>query len=344
GGYRDSAFSPEDYRGLGLDYGEGHFTCFQFPYDWRRDNVESARRLFRFLKQTRDQVAAERERRWGRTDPVRFDVIAHSMGGLVLRYMLRYGDAELPEEGPLPEPTWAGAELVERAILVATPNAGALDALEDLAFGRDFGPFLPRYPPAVLGTLPGGYQLLPRHRHRALVDSAGGSMDFLDPDTWIRKGWGLADPAEASVLEQLLPGIGDPEERRRVALDHLEKSLRRARRFHQALDRPSAPPATTELVLFAGDSEPTPTRARFEPGKRRLEIIEQGPGDGTVSRASALMDERSGLDHFVPTLRSPVRWSQVSFLFTDHLGITSDPTFSDNVLYLLLEAPPLADP
>lgn len=29
------------------DYGDGHFTCFQFDYDWRRDNVEDAKRLNR---------------------------------------------------------------------------------------------------------------------------------------------------------------------------------------------------------------------------------------------------------------------------------------------------------
>ncbi|MDF1552891.1 MAG: hypothetical protein P1P84_07505, partial [Deferrisomatales bacterium] len=35
GGYRD-----EDLGRLGVvDYGEGHFTCFQFDYDWRRDIV-----------------------------------------------------------------------------------------------------------------------------------------------------------------------------------------------------------------------------------------------------------------------------------------------------------------
>jgi hypothetical protein len=31
----------------------------------------------------------------------------------------------------------------------------------------------------------------------------------------------------------------------------------------------------------------------------------------------------------------------VTFLFTDHLGLTRDPAFADNVLYLLLEDPRL---
>jgi hypothetical protein len=40
-----------------------------------------------------------------------------------------------------------------------------------------------------------------------------------------------------------------------------------------------------------------------------------------------------------PRLVTPIKWSSVNFLFTDHLGLTKDPAFTDNVLYLLLEAP-----
>ncbi|TFG77481.1 MAG: hypothetical protein E4H21_03260, partial [Thermodesulfobacteriales bacterium] len=67
-------------------------------------------------------------------------------------------------------------------------------------------------------------------------------------------------------------------------------------------------------------------------------ITDYEPGDGTVTRSSALMDERAG-GIWTPHLKSPVNWSNVMFLFTDHLGLTKDPAFSDNVLYLLLEQP-----
>lgn len=55
-------------------------------------------------------------------------------------------------------------------------------------------------------------------------------------------------------------------------------------------------------------------------------------------RSSALMDERAG-NEWRPLLDSPIGWSNVMFLFNDHLGPTKDPTFSDNVLYILLEQP-----
>ena len=111
--------------------GPSDFTCFQFPYDWRRDNAENARRLHEFIREKRDYVQAELLRRYGiRRDDLRFDVIAHSMGGLLLRYYLEYGDQPLPEDGSAPRVTWAGAVNVAHAVLVATPTPARPGARE----------------------------------------------------------------------------------------------------------------------------------------------------------------------------------------------------------------------
>ena len=50
------------------------------------------------------------------------------------------------------------------------------------------------------------------------------------------------------------------------------------------------------------------------------------------------MDEREEKKLGV-RLVSPITWSYVLFLFSDHLGITKDPAFVDNLLYFLLESP-----
>jgi hypothetical protein len=50
------------------------------------------------------------------------------------------------------------------------------------------------------------------------------------------------------------------------------------------------------------------------------------------------MDERVERNR-ATRLESPIAWDHVTFLFQDHLGLTSDPTFSDNLLFLLLEQP-----
>ena len=336
GGYKDeTAYSDT------IDYGSDHFTCFQFDYDWRRDNVENVRRLHEFILEKRAYVLEERRKRYGNVDPdLRFDLIAHSMGGLLVRYLLRYGAVDLPADGSLPPLTWAGSELVERAVLVATPNAGALEALVQLVEGRKFGPLTPRYEAALIGTFPALYQLLPRARHGALVDGSDRrqKLDFMDPELWQTMEWGLADPEQDRVLQLLLPEAEDAAERRRIALDHQRKSLERAAQFHAALDLPAAPPAGTDLYILAGDAVETPQTAAVDRATGELRVSGHGPGDGTVLRTSALMDERVGRP-WSPELQSPIEWRQVSFMFRDHLGMTRDPAFSDNVLYLLLEDP-----
>ncbi len=338
GGFRDET---QGLAGV-VNYGPGHYTCFQFPFDWRRDIAEAAKKLHLFLKEKRAYVAQERARRYGVKDvDVRFDLVAHSMGGLVVRYYLRYGDADLPEDGSLPPVTWAGARWVEKVVLVGTPNGGSLAALRDLTEGRKFAPTLPRYGPAILGTFPGSYQLLPRSRHKPVVLKSNpdqAAPDLLDVETWKRYGWGLADPEQEEVLAWLLPDVHNPQKRREIALNHLEKSLRRARQVTAALDQPAEPPPGLELHLLAGDAEPTPAVVAVDEKNGRLKVIEKRPGDAVVLRSSALMDERSVADRS-QRLISPIRWSGVTFLLANHLDLTRHPAFTDNVLFLLLERP-----
>lgn len=324
-----------------VDWGDDHFTCFQFAYDWRRDNVENAGRLFRFIRDRRAEVQTQLAERHGGQPgdyDVKFDIVAHSMGGLIARYMLRYGDTDLPDDpkaDPLPV-TWAGAEHVEKVIQVGTPNAGSALALTQLVDGAKFGPFIPTYEAAILGTMPSIYQLLPRDRHGPVVGFDG--EDLLSVETWQGRGWGLASPTQDRVLRRLLPGVDDADTRRATALAHLERCLDRAAAFHAALDRPAELPDGVELYLFAGDAQGTPRVLTFRGRDDALVINEHGPGDGTVTRASALMDER--LDGaWTPKLRSPIDFTGVTFLHEDHLGLTRSSTFSDNVLYLLLEQP-----
>jgi hypothetical protein len=262
------------------------------------------------------------------------------MGGLVTRYYLRHGTADLPEDGSLPPVTWAGAAHVNRVVLIGTPNAGSADALIQLVEGRRFAPILPRYQPAVLGTMPSIYQLLPRTRHGAVVEGQGAEardVDVFDPAVWERFGWGLAaghDP----VLPWLLPDVPEPAVRRQIARSHLRKALARAKQFHAALDRSATPPAGLDVHLFAGDAKPTASRLAVDPASGKLTVREHGPGDGTVLRTSAVLDERVG-QPWTPGLASPIAWSSVTFLFSDHLALTQDLGFTDNILFRLLDSP-----
>ena len=337
GGYRDESKALGD-----IDYGDDHFTCFQFDYDWRRDNVENAQRLHDFIQEKTAYLQMEYQARYGIEDAdIQFDIVAHSMGGLLTRYYLRYGNADLPADGSAPEITWAGAEHVSRAVLVGTPNAGSAKALRQMVEGKHTSRLTPDYASAILGTMPAGYQLLPRGRHGVLVDAEDPSVtidSLFAPEFWQRMEWGLADPEQDAVLQQLLPDVEDARERRRIALDHQRKSLERAQQFTEALDIPATPPPSTEIALIAGDAEPTLSRLAVDRTTGELDEVGEAPGDGTVLRSSALMDERVN-GTWQPTLNSPIQWAQVTFLFADHIDMTRDPAFTDNLLYYLLEAP-----
>ena len=97
GGYLDEMLASNPVNDI--DYGNDHFTCFQFDYDWRLDNVENAKRLDAFIEEKRAYIIEEYKKRGIQRDEVKFDIVAHSMGGLVTRYFLRYGAEDLPEDG-----------------------------------------------------------------------------------------------------------------------------------------------------------------------------------------------------------------------------------------------------
>ncbi|MEM7661237.1 MAG: hypothetical protein AAF292_03235 [Pseudomonadota bacterium] len=343
GGYADETLGLN-----GIDYGDDHFTCFQFDYDWRRDNVENAARLKEFIDTRRAYIQAEYEKRYGIEDAeVKFDIVAHSMGGLITRYFLRYGDAPLPADGSEPEITWAGADDVEKVVLVGTPNGGASETLHQLIDGYDRGrPVLPRYPSFIMGTFPSIYQLLPRPRQNRVVYDHGAPLkDIYDGALWAKYGWGIAakDGDTIDFLERALPNATGNEERTQIAIAYQTAALARAEAFHQSLDRPAETPPGLDLYLIAGDAIRTPYIVTVDSESGDSDVTEFGPGDGSVPRYSALADERISGD-WQPYLVSPIEWAGVTFLSSSHIGLTTDPAFADNVLYKLLEAPRHREP
>ncbi|MDP3849654.1 MAG: hypothetical protein Q8Q59_04060 [Luteolibacter sp.] len=324
GGYRDENRRPP---------GENeHTSCFEFGYDWRRSNAESAAELGRFIGEKRRFIVAERKRRGLPPREIKFDIVAHSMGGLVARYYLMYGSAAPPTNGRHPQVTWAGARNVRRFIQVGTPNAGSTQALLQLKNGMGLSSFVPRFQPAVISTMPSAYELLPRAADHPLLDATGKPLDPFDPAVWQRYRWGLADPDQDKFLQQLLPDIPDQTERLEIALDHQRKSLASAKTFHAALDcRCTLPPGVT-MHAFVANASPTVSQVRISPDGSLVPIAHL-PGDNTVTVRSALSrtpDDQPG----------PIPWTSIHTINASHMTMPAQPEFIRQLLGLLLDTDP----
>jgi pimeloyl-ACP methyl ester carboxylesterase len=306
-----------------------------FSYDWRRDLVESARALHETL-----ETLAE-----GRSeDEARFNVIGHSMGGLVARYYLRYGAAE--PEGPV---TWAGARRIRNLVLVAAPNAGSVPALDAILNGNRVGLSYTTLAASVIARMPSIYQLLPPAGAPALLDHRGQPLDvdLHDVATWERFGWGPFGAHPGRRRGDNREANPEPESHRAF----LAAALARARAVHGALSRPPEAPCPARVVLLGGDCLPTLARAlvpeprgappRFEPATHKEADAMFEAGDGRVTRASVLAAHLPGAEE-AETGSGLAEVSHAIFGSAEHHGIYREPTFQSILLRLLLRPARLA--
>jgi pimeloyl-ACP methyl ester carboxylesterase len=302
-----------------------------FAYDWRRDLVESARAL----GETLDALAEALD------DPLaRFNVIGHSMGGLVARYYLRFGEAEPGETSPV---TWAGARRVRNLALVATPNAGSIPSLGAVLAGERVGLSYTTLAASVIARMPSIYQLFPPAGTRPLLDRQGERLeaDLHDVATWERFGWGPFAPARGV---RRLPN-GEKADNGEGQRAFLAAALARAGAFHRALARAPDTPCPTRVVVLGGDCLPTLARAivadlpglppRLEPVTRRESEWMFEAGDGRVTRDSVLASHLPGAVDS-ETGSGFLEASQVFFGAADHHGIYQEPTFQNLLLRMLL--------
>ncbi|MBK1621696.1 hypothetical protein CKO42_25570 [Lamprobacter modestohalophilus] len=320
---------------------EGTRNYYVFTYDWRQDNVETVRALDQFIEQIRGDHGGE----------VPVDIIAHSMGGLITRYYLRYGPIDVTRDNQFPV-NYHGEERVRRVVLLGTPNLGSVESLKAFIAGRQLG--LRRVPPEVLVTFPSFYQLFPHPINDWLLNAEGEPLD-LDPfdlETWQRFQWSIFDP---EVRERIRARYEDPAaaEARLALLERwFHKYLERGRRFVWSLtlemDR-----APWSLVVFGGDCKLTPARlvvhetavgsglylhpeaiGSGRPGVDYSQLMLE-PGDGTVTKASLLA--RNVLDPLVP--RHPWSFFPLDYpllLCAEHSALTGNLFFQDNLLHFLL--------
>lgn len=307
--YRDLLDALRRYAG----YHEGNWenpgtdgdrdTFYVFAYDWRRDNVDNARELVQRMQRLKERLQ--------RPD-LKFNIVAHSMGGLIARYAAMYGDADLPPDDVAIHPTWRGAAHISKIVMIGTPNEGSTDAFATLVEGYSITEGLRRRVPLLnkltaedAARTPSVFQLMPHRDAAKFLDEnlQPIALDLYDPAVWQRYGWGAINSAEFRRRYQ-----GRVED-----LDiYLAATLKRARRFHESLDAVESAESPVLLLTIGGDCEETlsapvimldqkqnrwltlirPREYRTSTGvklsKQQVTEAMYAPGDGRVTRASLL--------------------------------------------------------
>ena len=319
-------------------------NLFLFGYDWRRDLPYNAALLAKFIAKKKAYMQRQYEKKFGiKNYDVQFDVIAHSMGGLLSRYYLRYGGADMPADGSIAPPTWAGSKHIDKLLIVGTPNGGYLDTVLEMVRGMRVDSAAPMVAPGILGTWATYYQMMPPTSTRSVIykgDPTKKGVDIFDPKVWIKLKWGLADPKQDKILKVLLPKVKKASARRKIALEHLTKCLKRAKQFTDTMRVNASPPDDVKLFLFLGDAVQTNRRATVDRKTGKLHVFDKDPGDGKVLVMSAIWDERMGMQKDPPFyVVCPIDWTAVYRLPAAHMGITKMEFFADNMTWCLLVTP-----
>ena len=322
-------------------------TFYVFPYDWRQDNVSNARELIRRIERLKTKLQ--------RPD-LKFNIVAHSMGGLIARYAAMYGDADLPAgDGPI-QPAWSGAAHISKIVMIGVPNEGSTDAFATLVEGYSITEGLRRRVPLLnkltaedVVKTPSVFQLMPHRDAVKFLDESLQTLplDLYDPEVWKRYGWSVIYSSPEFRRRYVEAGGTDGGGRKSEdELDaYLAATLRRARRFHEALDSSGTSDSPVVLLAIGGDCEETlsapivlrdekrnrwltltrPREYRTSSGakisKQKATAAMYAPGDGRVTRASLLGE------HIFKSL------SRYAVFGCDlHGQLPRNPTLQDNAL------------
>jgi len=239
GGYREASWTKPKKS----DFED---TFYVFPYDWRRDNVENARLLIQKIEGLK--------RRLGKPN-LKFNVIAHSTGGLIARYAVMYGNADLPRGKP--RPNWAGARSFDKIFLLGTPNEGSILSFNAILNGFSYVggglnlPFIQNISRFDVFTIPAIYQLLP---HDGTLQSFDENLkplavDLFDVKTWEEYGWAVWQDDDFKKKMDAAEQRG--------AKAYFQAALSRAKRFQAALDANTSDKLPVSIYLLGGDCKET---------------------------------------------------------------------------------------
>lgn len=337
-------------------------TYYVFAYDWRLDNAENARLLIRNVENLKQKL--------GKPD-LRFNVIAHSMGGLITRYAAMYGDKDLPANGEKAVPDWSGAAHFNKIFMFGVPNEGAMSSLQILNEGYRIGGFnITSLPSEAVITSPAVFQLLPHQNSARFYDEnlEPLNVDLYDPETWKKYNWSAyTNENFRNKFSGQIGSIsknGKKSEYAEITLEDFDKYfaavLARAKAFHDALDADTIVPNSLGFFAFGGDCDLTLDGAviyknaktdswktlfasrsfKNSSGRNisKTEIRKKifAPGDGRVTRRSLLAETGAEENYRKSIFRRTLPVSATFFCET-HDKLPNNEIMQDNFLTALIQ-------
>ncbi len=355
GGLIESLVSRGGYHEESWESGRGApRAIYVFAYDWRLDNVANARILIK-------KIGALKRRL--RKPGLKFDVVAHSMGGIIARYAAMYGDAPLQPEGRKPISTWAGARNFDKIALLGTPNEGSVLALTSLLNGLRLGgikidlPFVRNMTKFDVFTIPSAFQLLPApgtlHAYDENLKPI--EVNLYDTKTWAKYRW---DPFQDKGFDKAFT----PAEKA-IAPIYFSRVLSQARRLYEALgveprENKNAPSIyllgsdckdALDSIVLVQEKGSDKWRTLLKPsgfttadGKKvdadDVRKVMYGPGDGTVTRRSF----EGATEALVSKVVSFLMPKSSKFVCEEHDRLQLNPEIQDDVITILTGNAPTA--
>lgn len=173
-------YSFEVYRPLLAELGRlygGRVSISPLNYDWRLDLMDAVRLLSAEIRRLKSQGITH------------IALVAHSMGGLIVSYDLRYGDQELEQAVE----TWEGTVYVEKVVMAGVPFLGSMWSFRNMQYGRKIGFNSSLLDQQALASFPASYYTLPALGADVLLTPTQHLVRGAIHMTahWRQQGWGL---------------------------------------------------------------------------------------------------------------------------------------------------------
>ena len=233
---------------LGNGYASGT-DFFQVPYDWRLD-----------LQNETDKLDAAVQSALQNSPSGKVNIVAHSMGGLLVKEYLNH--------------VATSSDMVGKLILIGSPQLGAPKAFKALNFGDSMG--------FELGPI----NILNEQRVKEITQNMPGAYELLPSPKYVEAVNGYVWDFRTGSQEQKLTYSGtkdvmfeDPSDSRNATV------FSKAEEFHNNLDNQSINAAQVYNIVGCSNASTIGNFFLYDDGEINITPID---GDGTVPRISAM--------------------------------------------------------